>query len=124
MDEVTGASFGYILKSYTPAHARSPAHHIDDTFNGTVMMGTGSSARMNIYGAGPQVLSSMTRRRDRRGTIHAGGLRSVGVEFGSPNNMHTVISPVTFNYRRCIITSKGLHGFTMPHAVAVRLPHR
>jgi hypothetical protein len=61
-----------------------------------VVMRAGLRVRMDVHGAGPQLLRAHAREVDRRLAVHAGRLRGVRIELIGADDTHAVALPAGF----------------------------
>ncbi len=86
IDEVARSGLGDKLQGVAPAHAGPALQHIDDAFQGAVMMGAGLGVGVDGHRAGPQLFRAHAGEIDGGGTVHAGGLGCVGVQLVAGND--------------------------------------
>src|SRR4029077_18063574 len=102
---------GHEFQLFAPAHARLAAHHVDDAFQLSVVMGAGLGAWANADRACPDLLSADAGIIDGRGAILARWLRFVGIERMPRNNTHAVVLPsgrlVVTGFRVHIVAPSG-----------------
>ena len=105
IDEIARTGFGGEFQPLAPAHARLPAHHVDDALQLTVVMRPGLCIGANVHGACPNFLSADAGIVDRGLAIHAWRLRGVGVERMPRNDAHAVVLP----FGRLFAIDFGVH---------------
>src|SRR6185312_5152956 len=103
VDEIAGPRFGDEFEMLAPAHARLSAQHVDHALERAVMMRAGLGIRMDMDGAGPDLLRTDAGVVDRRLAVHPGRLRGVGVERIAGDDPHAVMLPF-----RLVLVAHGL----------------
>ena len=99
-----GLGLGDELELLAPAHAGPAAHHVDHALQRAMVMRAGLGVGMDADRAGPDLLCADARGIDRRGAVHAGRLRRVGVELVALDDPHAVVPPVHgAGRRRCMV---------------------
>src|SRR4030095_1379649 len=68
--------------------------HVNDAFERAVVMRAGLRVGVDMDRAGPDLLRPDAREVERRGAVHAGGLRRVGVELIAGDHLDAVGLPV------------------------------
>src|SRR5712692_10656465 len=77
-----------------PAHPRPAFDHVNDAFERAVMVRAGLGVGVDVDRAGPDLLRPDPGEIDRRGAVHAGGLRRVGVELVARDDLDAVGLPI------------------------------
>src|SRR5437879_473663 len=93
-NEVAGIGLGDIFEMLAPAHPRPPLDHVNDAFERAVVVRAGLGVGVDMDRAGPDLLRPDPGEIDRRGAVHAGGLRRVGVELIAGDHLDAVGLPV------------------------------
>ena len=93
-DEIAGLGLGDVFEVLAPAHPRLALQHVDDAFEGAVMVRAGLGVGVDMDRAGPDLLRPDPGEIDRRGAVHARGLRRVGVELIARDHLDAVRLPV------------------------------
>jgi len=89
---------GKKLQTFSPAHTRSAADHVDDALQFAMMVGTGLGIRMNLNRAGPYFVRTRPSVIDRCRPRHAGSLRGIEIESVSRNDFHSMIAPIAARF--------------------------
>src|SRR6266542_205488 len=93
-DEIAGIGLGDIFEVLAPAHPRPAFDHVDDAFERAVMVRAGFGVGVDVDRAGPDLLRPDPGEIDRRGAVHAGGLRCVGVELVAGGDLDALGLPL------------------------------
>ena len=78
----------------SPAKAGAAAHYIDDSLEFSVMMWAGLRVGMHHDRSRPELLRADPGMGDGFGAGHAGGLRSISVEFAAADDAQAISFPV------------------------------
>jgi hypothetical protein len=93
VDEVTRPCLGDKLKSVAPAHPSTSANDVDDTLDRAVMMSPSGCSGVDVYGPGPQLLSTVTCGGDCCRSVHARGLGRICIQLISAYDMNAFTAP-------------------------------
>src|ERR1700733_8430946 len=94
VNEITGPGLGDEFEPISPAQACDAAHNIDHALQVAVMMRAGLGPGIDGHRAGPELRRARAIGRHRRATLHAKGLRGIGIEFARRDDPHALEPPL------------------------------
>ena len=106
-DEIAGPGLGDKLELFAPAHARPAPDHVDNALQRTVVVSAGLGVGIDMHRPGPYLLRADASMIDRRGALHAGRLRGVGVELVAGDHLDPVDLPVNGARRPAVVIVHG-----------------
>jgi hypothetical protein len=110
VDEIARAGLSHKLKTLAPAHPRLALEDVDDALEVAVVVRASLGVGMDRDGAGPELLSSDTRKVDGGCARHAGCLGGVGVEAVGGDDGDAGVFPFRGGVGRHWGVAAGCHG--------------